>query len=619
MKIIPYQYAPYMNINTNNIKNKKNFSFLVTTTNQNNKLSKITVNTKSEINPTVGSFQSPVSFISGEDSFNLFKEIKPEIIKDFYGSGNEFEKEPSMTDLLPPKPIPNNTNSILNPKLSKLDNLSFVSDEILKINSFKVNDSRQSSLDIVNSDYQPNEFEMYKRMTIMDSENLKEEEEKEKEKSNNENNEENKESRKEQENDKVKEKQGIFKPLVDLHFPNIPVKSPIEGFKTDITLSPMSATTPHPIATEASYNDLQSNMNGNIFQNHRFNAYLESINTINHNNITNPMNQQLHTNYKYSINENKTQLKHPSDLNRYTFPKIIEAYDAENKKIQDMTPMTEEELQKWLSTATPEDIYANMNKVIGIPKKMNTINSKTMEVFTNSPNYPTLGMDQYIYKEPKALAPLSAKYKNYNVSIYIKNSDFHCTTDNAKFLSKLSIFPFPLHIVIGVSSCENILNVHIVVQNSSKDYCIKTLSFKTASETIALTYTDILYENVYYDEQNILRTSFVQIYIDKDNEDLRRFVNRWFRVPFELAGCNYEIITDVNEVSISAQVFIFMTQKKDLYKNLESLNKWEDSMAIVHQTIYGHPLQVVMATLKERLYERWMLDYNDWKRYKSDE
>jgi len=98
-----------------------------------------------------------------------------------------------------------------------------------------------------------------------------------------------------------------------------------------------------------------------------------------------------------------------------------------------------------------------------------------------------------------------------------------------------------------------------------------------------------------------------------------RFVNRWFRVPFELAGCNYEIITDVNEVSISAQVFIFMTQKKDLYKNLESLNKWEDSMAIVHQTIYGHPLQVVMATLKERLYERWMLDYNDWKRYKSDE
>jgi len=60
-----------------------------------------------------------------------------------------------------------------------------------------------------------------------------------------------------------------------------------------------------------------------------------------------------------------------------------------------------------------------------------------------------------------------------------------------------------------------------------------------------------------------------------------------------------------------------MTQKKDLHKSIEKMNKWEDSMAIVHQTIYGHPLQVIMAALKgiffNHYYHYIFSYYNDIK------
>jgi len=41
-----------------------------------------------------------------------------------------------------------------------------------------------------------------------------------------------------------------------------------------------------------------------------------------------------------------------------------------------------------------------------------------------------------------------------------------------------------------------------------------------------------------------------------------------------------------------------MTQKKELHKSVEKMNIWNDNTSIVHQTIYGHPLQVIMAALK---------------------
>ncbi|KAL6613360.1 hypothetical protein LY90DRAFT_674811 [Neocallimastix californiae] len=426
----------------------------------------------------------------------------------------------------------------------------------------------------------------------------------------------------EMEMEKKNVKMNLGRPVIELKLPNstnnIPSKSPIEGFKTDIVLSPFSAISPRPLMignNSAIRNDFQSNMNGTIFQNQRFSAYLESINQIGQSNITSPMAQPLHTNYKSTISEYRSQLHHHSDMNRVTFPSIVEAYEEESQRDRKLNQVTEEELKAWLSTATPEEIFNNMHRIIGVPKKMFLKNSKSMEVFKKSPDYPVLGMDQYMYKEPKVFTPLYVKYKNMNVTIYIKNSDFHCTAGKEK-ISKLNIFPFPLHIAVGVSYNENVLNVHIVVQNTKRDYCIKTVSFITASETIALTYSDILFQNIYYDEDSILRTSFVQIYIDSNNEELRNFINRWFRVPFELANCNYEIITDISQISIAAQVFIFMTRKEDVCKNIEKINKWEESMAIVHQTIYGHPLQVIMAALKERFYERWLLEYNDWKKYK---
>ncbi|ORY28540.1 hypothetical protein LY90DRAFT_705682 [Neocallimastix californiae] len=587
MKIIPYQYAPYLNIN-------KSSSFLVTTTTEKkekNKVTKMTIKTKSkgDMSPTVGSFKSPISFISGENTFNLIRELKPVLLNNIYNDQfpkeekmkqEKKEEEFSMTDQLPPKPIPNSkSNSVmtlLTPKSSKLDNLSFVTDEIFKCNSFKLNDCSQSSLDIINSAYPTSESELSQRITMTEADKLKEEEEEQR----------SKQEIKQEVKQEINQESNHENEKNQLRM-NI-------RFKTDIILSPFSAKSPHPITIGNSSmikDDLQSNMNGNVFQNQRFTAYLESINQFNHDSITNPMAKPLHSNYKTNINDWRSQLHHPSDMNRFTFPMIIEAFDEKSNKVKEMTPMTEEELQEWLGKATPEEMFDNMNKIVGLPEKMIIKSSKSLE------------------------APLCVKFKNYNVSIYIKNGDFYCTTGDVK-LSKLSVFPFPLHIAIGVSTCKNILNLHVVVQNTMKDYYIKNLSFITASETIALYYSDIIYQNIYYDEENILRTTFVQIYVDKDNEDLRVFVNRWFRVPYELAGCHYEIITDINQVSLAAQVYIFMTREKNMYKKLESINKWEDNMAIVHQTIYGHPLQVIMASVKERIYDRWMLDYNDWKRYK---
>jgi len=591
----------------------------------------IKTKSKSDMSPTVGSFKSPISFISGENTFNLIRELKPGLLNNIYNDQSpkeermkqekekEKEKELLMTDQLPPKPIPNSKNNsvitLLTPKSSKLDNLSFVTDEIFKCNSFKLNDSCQSSLDIVNSAYPSNDYEMNQRITMTEMDKLKEDEEEEQQSE--------KEIKQElnHENEKNQVRMNISKPPIELKLlnpANYPIKSPIEGFKTDIIISPFSAKSPHPITIgndSVIKDDLQSNMNGNVFQNQRFNIYLESINQFNQDSITNPMAKPLHFNYKANINDRRSQLHHPSDMNRFTFPMIVEAFDEKSNKVKEMAPMTEEELQEWLGKATPEEIFDNMNKVVGLPEKMTIKSSKSLEVDSNTPDYPLFDMNQFVFKEPKAMAPLCVKFRNYNVSIYIKDGDFYCTTGDVK-LSKLSVFPFPLHIAIGVSTCKNIINLHVVVQNTMKDYYIKNLSFIAPSETIALHYSDIIYQNIYCDEENILRTTFVQIYVDKDNEDLRLFVNRWFRIPFELASCHYEIITDINQVSLSAQVYIFMTQEKNMYKKLESMNKWEDNMAIVHQTIYGHPLQVIMASVKERIYDRWMLDYNDWKRYK---
>jgi len=613
MKIVPYQYAPYLNINKNS-KTEKN-EFIIVTSTGDRKSSKTTItNTKSEISPQ---YKSPISVISNETTLNFIKELKPDAFKSFYGSNDESKEQP----LEPPQSIAN----IDTPRSSKLDNLSFITSEILKTNSFKLDENRQSSLDIVN--YKSNEQEITtdnkSPVPVEVDNNSPVETNNSPVESNNSpvvtDNSPTETDKSPIETEKPTEvKEGIL-PKLHTNMSELrvlsPIKSAIEGFKTEIMGSPLSAIYPIIGPNYSIRNELQSNMNGTVFQNNRFNTYLETINTINDYGLENPSLKPLHVSYKENIRDSRNQLRHRSDIERYTFKEIINEYDEEAKRIKDMSPMTEQELVNWLSKASTAEIYDNLHKILGIPKKVHIINNKTMEVTPGCPNYPTFSIEQYIYKEPKAFPPLHAKFKNLDVTISVKESNFCCTSDC--YVSKLNIFPFPLHIAVGTSSCDNILNVHIVIQNPTKDYCIKTLSFNTASETIAMTYSDILYQNIYYDEQSILRTSFVQIYVDKDNEDLHQFVNRWFRVPFELASCYYEIITDIAQVSSSAQVFIFMTKKKDVCRTLERTNKWEDSLSIVHQTIYGHPLQVIMAALKERLYERWMLEYNDWKRYKT--
>jgi len=587
MRNIPYQYAPYLNIN-NNLKNDKNEFILVTTTGDVKKKSKIAVTIKNDNNVTVNSFKSPVSVISSENVLSFIKEYKPPIFPD---NKNDLAEPP----LEPPKPMTNRDEA--SPR-----NLSFIENDIQN----GKDETPQGSLDIIN----------YKYTGSIDFEK-----EKEKEKERQEQEQEQKQKQEQEEKEKEKEenednKGKVLQVQVNTDTEISPViKSAIEGFKTDVSASPFSATPYHPANGNsiAIRNDLQSNMNGTVFQNQRFNTYLESLNTMNQSDLINPSSQPLHINRKKTISENRNQLRHLYDINRYTFDKAIKEYDESEEKIKDLAPMKEEEISEWLDTATPEELYENMNKLIGIPRKINVMSKKTKEVICPSDS-PVFGMEQYYYKEAKAFAPLSVKFKNEIVTLYVKDDNLCCKSQYKS--SKLKIFPFPLHIVIGVSYCDNILNVHIVVQNPSKDYCIKTLSFVTPAETIASIYSNILFQNVYFDDQSILSTSFVQIYIDKDNEDLRKFVNRWFRVSFELANCYYEIISDINQISTSAQVFIFMTQKKELHKSIEKLNIWNDNSSIVHQTIYGHPLQVIMAALKERLYERWMLEYNEWKRYK---
>lgn len=579
MRNIPYQYAPYLNIN-NNLKNEKNEFILVTTTGNVNKKSKIAVSIKNDKNVTANSLKSPVSVISSENVLSFIKDYKPPIFPD---NKNDLVEPP----LEPPKPMTNKDEP--SPR-----NLNFIENDVFN----SKNATPQGSLDIINCKF----------TSLIDIE----EKEKEKEEQEQEQEQEEKEKEKEENDNKGK----ALQVQVNTESKISPViKSAIEGFKTDVAASPFSATPFNPANSNsiAIRNDLQSNMNGTVFQNQRFHTYLESLNTINQSDLVNPSSQPLHINRKKIISENRNQLRHLYDINRYTFDKAIKEYDESEEKIKDLAPMKEEEISEWLNTATPEEIYENMNKLIGIPRKINVMSKKTKEVICPDDS-PVFGLEQYYYKEAKAFAPLSAKFKNETVTLYVKDNDLCCTSQYKS--SKLKVFPFPLHIVIGVSYCDNILNVHIVVQNPSKDYCIKTLSFVTPAETIASIYSNILFQNVYFDDQSILSTSFVQIYVDKDNEDLRKFVNRWFRVSFELANCYYEIINDINQISPSAQVFIFMTQKKELHKSVEKMNIWNDNTSIVHQTIYGHPLQVIMAALKERLYERWMLEYNEWKRYK---
>ncbi|ORX60126.1 hypothetical protein BCR36DRAFT_274710, partial [Piromyces finnis] len=554
--------------------------FLLVTSTNDKKSSRINVNTKTDGNNTLSSFKSPISVISNENVLNFINELKP---NSFINENNEEIPEADLKENAEKTHEPLKTDDITDvPRtLSTFSSLSFISSDIFKSTSFQL--SHQGSLDIVNYIINENDF---KKAQEKEEKERKEKEEKERE-----------EREKEQQIKEEKEKD--LRPQIKTNIEKVssPIKSAIEGFKTEITGSPLSAVNQSlTINSINARNDLQSNMNGTVFQNNRFNTYLETLNTFNQSELINPYSQPLLVSYKSNIKDQRTQLQHMSDVKRYTFDQIIKNYDEKNKKIQDMTPMKEEDLISWLKDATPEDIYENMHKIIGIPKKMNLMSKKTTEVVSSSSNYPILSIDNYLYQEPKAFTPLYARFKDHNVSLYIKDSDL-CCTDRYNS-SKLSIFPFPLHIVIGVSSCDNILNIHVVIQNPTKDYCIKTLSFITATDAIALTYSNILYQNVYFDEDSVLRTTFVQIYIDDDNEDLKTFVNRWFRVPFELANCHYEIITDINQISIVSQVFIFMSQKKELYKSVEKLNKWEDSMAIVHQTIYGHPLQVIMAALK---------------------
>jgi len=611
MKIIPYQYAPYLNIN-NKSKYEKSEYLLVTTADKNNNLknSKLSVNSKSDVNNTLLYVKSPSSVISNENVLSFVKEFKTNtFIKDKPSiSENELvEQTPE-----PPKPAPNSRN------LSKLESLSFISNDVFNSSSL----SHQSSLDIVNYIINENDFKKAHEKEEKEKREKEEKEREEKEKKEKEKEEKEKEEKekkgKEQVIEQVKEqvKETIPQILTQIEKITSPIKSAIEGFKTEIVASPLSAIArPLMMNSKNIRNDLQSNMNGTVFQNHHFNTYLESLNNMNNNDLINPYTQPLYSSYKSQIKDHRSQLKHKYDMERFSFDYVVKQYEEEEKKIKDMTPMTEAQIMEWLSHATPEEIYENMHKVIGIPKKMTIMSNKTTEVTSGSQNYPVLGLEQYIYHEPKAFPSLFAKYKNYEVSLYTKDGDLCCRSKSR--ISKLSIFPFPLHIIIGVSSCGSVLNIHVVIQNANKDYCIKTLSFNTASEMIAINYSNILYQNIYFDEHSLLRTTFVQIYIDSDDEELKTFVNRWFRVPFELANCNYEIITDVNQISVASQVYIFMTKKKDLYKSVENLNQWEDNMAIIHQTIYGHPLQVIMAALKERLYERWMLEYNEWKRYKS--
>ncbi|OUM57142.1 hypothetical protein PIROE2DRAFT_17960, partial [Piromyces sp. E2] len=391
-----------------NSKYEKN-EFLLVTTTDNKKNSKISVNTKSD-GTMVSSFRSPISVISNENVLSFIKEFKPEMFSNFTGDKRSNSESSIEQNPEPPKPISNSASR----SPSKLDSLSFITSDVFRSSSFQL--SHQSSLDIVNYITNENDF---KKAQEKEEKEKKEREEKEREE---------KEKEKEKEQEKESPKREVI-PQIKTNIEKVtsPIKSAIEGFKTEITGSPLSAIArPLIHGSRNVRNDLQSNMNGTVFQNSRFNTYLETLNTINQTDLDSPYTQPLLVSYKPSIKDRRSQLQHMSDIKRYTFEQVVHEYDEDNKKLQELTPMTEEEIMMWLKDASTEDIYENMHKLIGIPRKINIMSKKTTQVTSTSPNYPVFGMEQYYYQEPKAFASLYAKFKNYNVSLYIKDGDLCC-------------------------------------------------------------------------------------------------------------------------------------------------------------------------------------------------
>jgi len=273
--------------------------------------------------------------------------------------------------LEPPKPMTNKDEP--SPR-----NLNFIENDVFN----SKNATPQGSLDIINCKF----------TSLIDIE----EKEKEKEEQEQEQEQEEKEKEKEENDNKGK----ALQVQVNTESKISPViKSAIEGFKTDVAASPFSATPFNPANSNsiAIRNDLQSNMNGTVFQNQRFHTYLESLNTINQSDLVNPSSQPLHINRKKIISENRNQLRHLYDINRYTFDKAIKEYDESEEKIKDLAPMKEEEISEWLNTATPEEIYENMNKLIGIPRKINVMSKKTKEVICPDDS-PVFGLGNYKIK-----------------------------------------------------------------------------------------------------------------------------------------------------------------------------------------------------------------------------
>lgn len=369
---------------------------MVTTTdnNHNKKNTKISINPKTD-GHSVSTLRSPISVISNENVLSFIKELKPDIFSSFTDGEKQSNPEVIIEETSePPKPIAN-TDEARTP--SKLDSLSFITNDVFRSSSFQL--SHQSSLDIVN--YITNENDFKKARDKEEQEKKEKEEREQREREEKEREEKEKEEKEKEEKEQAKEqpaKEILPQLKTNLEKITSPIKSAIEGFKTDITGSPLSAIA-RPLTTGSRNvgNDLQSNMNGTVFQNNRFNTYLETLNSINQTDLTNPYTQPLFVSYKSSIKEHRSQLQHMSDIKRFTFDQVVHEYDEDTKKVQEMAPMTEEEIITWLKDATPEDIYENMHKLIGIPRKINIMSKKTTEVTSTSPNYPVLGLGKNIY------------------------------------------------------------------------------------------------------------------------------------------------------------------------------------------------------------------------------
>lgn len=337
------------------------------------------MNKKNNFNPAINAYQAPISFITGENSLSLFKKLKSDTIESVYGNDKDLKKDetkdqsPSELDLFPSNFVRIPQQSSQSDETNEAQEDSNNNSKISKIRNFP-----KKLLSFINFGYQPLQNNTNKKITIKNGYILKEEDEID-------------EGPLEDENEKP-ESEALF----DKNLPNVPVKRLTEGYKTEEEEQLcIPVDSPPAIFNGTIYSDVQSNMNGNIFQNQRYNTYLDIINAINKSNTANPMSRPLHIRHKHYINDHKNQLCHPCDITRYTFPKVLEAFDEKNNIIKEMAPMTERELQLWLTNATSEEIYKNMHKIISLPKKIVTSNAETMEVFQNSLNYPITYKSKY--------------------------------------------------------------------------------------------------------------------------------------------------------------------------------------------------------------------------------